>query len=93
LRAAESAALHAPARYFEEDPNMLHSKFVFGPLLAGLLLVSGCFLDADDDDSGGSCTTDCDHTHGTCTADCDKDDNSCVVACDGDRDSCVKDCD
>lgn len=71
---------------------MRHSRFACAPLLAGLLLVSGCFLDADDD-SGGSCTTDCDHTHGSCTADCDKDDNKCVLACDGDRDSCVKDCD
>jgi hypothetical protein len=55
------------------------------------LVISSCFINADDDDDG-DCDTDCNDTHSSCVLDCSSE-NTCIVACDSDRDECKLDCD
>jgi hypothetical protein len=61
--------------------------FGFGVLLA----VSGCAVDADDDEGDvDQCVTTCEDEHEECSIDCD--DDECTASCDEDLEVCETEC-
>jgi hypothetical protein len=67
-------------------------KLIITIAICSVPLAAGCFVDADDDTSGGDdCATACTTTREDCAKACD-DDGDCIKVCDDDKADCVSAC-